>query len=202
MPSRPHRSSAVRLRTPLDRRTYQTTIPTRSEMFNIIRTAFDRGVTFFDAAEAYGPHEVERILLRPGANVQPQTVILELSNPQLQQDVKEAQLGYQSAQAAFQNRKAELVNNGHDPPLVNAAPPLRVVPGVGDDAVTIRLQFAEMAFSRGSPIDAPPGNLSGRANVPTVESLRSASRAGGSVSASIPRVCWIWNRAKFDFFSL
>ncbi|MBE9193553.1 aldo/keto reductase [Gloeocapsopsis crepidinum LEGE 06123] len=43
-------------------RTYQTTIPTRSEMLNIIRTAFDRGVTFYDAAEAYGPHEVERIL--------------------------------------------------------------------------------------------------------------------------------------------
>jgi aryl-alcohol dehydrogenase-like predicted oxidoreductase len=31
-------------------------------MHNIIRTAFDHGVTFFDAAEAYGPHEVERIL--------------------------------------------------------------------------------------------------------------------------------------------
>jgi aryl-alcohol dehydrogenase-like predicted oxidoreductase len=31
-------------------------------MYNIIRTAFDRGVTFYDAAEAYGPHEVERIL--------------------------------------------------------------------------------------------------------------------------------------------
>lgn len=31
-------------------------------MINIIRTAFDRGVTFFDAAEAYGPHEVERLL--------------------------------------------------------------------------------------------------------------------------------------------
>ena len=43
-------------------RTYQTTIPTRSEMHNIIRTAFDNGVTFYDAAEAYGPHEVERIL--------------------------------------------------------------------------------------------------------------------------------------------
>ncbi|MCV9929537.1 aldo/keto reductase [Flavobacterium sp. LS1R49] len=43
-------------------RTYQTTIPSRPEMFNIIRTAFDKGVTFFDAAEAYGPHEVERIL--------------------------------------------------------------------------------------------------------------------------------------------
>jgi aryl-alcohol dehydrogenase-like predicted oxidoreductase len=31
-------------------------------MINIIQTAFDRGVTFYDAAEAYGPHEVERIL--------------------------------------------------------------------------------------------------------------------------------------------
>jgi len=43
-------------------RTYQTTIPHRPEMLNIIRAAFDRGVTFFDAAEAYGPHVVERIL--------------------------------------------------------------------------------------------------------------------------------------------
>jgi hypothetical protein len=43
-------------------RTYQQTIPTRPEMINIIRTAFDHGVTFFDATEAYGPHEVERIL--------------------------------------------------------------------------------------------------------------------------------------------
>ncbi|MFV8376711.1 aldo/keto reductase [Flavobacterium sp. LB1P71] len=43
-------------------RTYQTTIPYRPEMHNIIRTAFDKGVTLFDAAEAYGPFEVERIL--------------------------------------------------------------------------------------------------------------------------------------------
>ncbi|MBM6582225.1 aldo/keto reductase [Microvirga sp. BT689] len=43
-------------------RTYQTTIPSRPKMLNIIRTAFDRGVTFFDCAEAYGPHECERIL--------------------------------------------------------------------------------------------------------------------------------------------
>ncbi|ODT75068.1 MAG: aldo/keto reductase [Pelagibacterium sp. SCN 64-44] len=43
-------------------RTYQTTIPTRSQMHDIIRAAHDRGVTFFDAAEAYGPWEVERIL--------------------------------------------------------------------------------------------------------------------------------------------
>lgn len=43
-------------------RTYQTTIPSRTEMHRIIRAAFDRGMTFYDAAEAYGPHDVERIL--------------------------------------------------------------------------------------------------------------------------------------------
>ena len=43
-------------------RTYQTTIPLRSEMINIIRSAYDHGVTLFDAAEAYGPLEVEKIL--------------------------------------------------------------------------------------------------------------------------------------------
>src|SRR6185437_7488412 len=48
---------------------------------------------------------VERIVLRPGATVTPQTVILELSNPELEQAVREAQLGYQSAQAAFTNKK-------------------------------------------------------------------------------------------------
>jgi HlyD family secretion protein len=51
---------------------------------------------------------VERIILRPGAQVKAGTVILELTNPELEQSVKEAQLAYQSAQAAFQNRKAEL----------------------------------------------------------------------------------------------
>jgi len=43
-------------------RKYETTVPYRPEMISVIRTAFDHGVTFFDAAEAYGPFEVERIL--------------------------------------------------------------------------------------------------------------------------------------------
>jgi HlyD family secretion protein len=51
---------------------------------------------------------VERILLRPGATVTPDTVILELSNPDLQQLVTEARLGFQSAEASYENRKAEL----------------------------------------------------------------------------------------------
>ena len=51
---------------------------------------------------------VERIVLRPGAIVKPDTVILELSNPDLMQAVMEAKLAWASAQANFANRKAEL----------------------------------------------------------------------------------------------
>ena len=52
-------------------RRYETTVPYRPEMIAILRSAFDRGVTFFDTAEAYGPHECERILgkaIRPFRN--------------------------------------------------------------------------------------------------------------------------------------
>ncbi len=43
-------------------RKYETTVPYRPEMINILRAAYERGVTFFDTAEAYGPFECERIL--------------------------------------------------------------------------------------------------------------------------------------------
>jgi aryl-alcohol dehydrogenase-like predicted oxidoreductase len=56
-------------------RTYQTTIPSRTEMHRIIRAAFYRGMTFYDAAEAYGPHEVERILGEGVASFRDEVVI-------------------------------------------------------------------------------------------------------------------------------
>jgi len=49
-------------------RAYPTTVPYRPEMLNILRAAYERGVTFFDTAEAYGPFENERIL---GEAIQP-----------------------------------------------------------------------------------------------------------------------------------
>jgi HlyD family secretion protein len=51
---------------------------------------------------------VVRIILRPGAQVTPDTVILEMTNPDLEQSVKDAQLAFQSAKAGYQNKKAEL----------------------------------------------------------------------------------------------
>ena len=49
-------------------RKYTTEVPYRPEMINILRAAFERGITFFDTAEAYGPFENERIL---GEAIQP-----------------------------------------------------------------------------------------------------------------------------------
>lgn len=49
-------------------RTYPTTVPYRPEMLNILRAAYDHGITFFDTAEAYGPFENEKIL---GEAIQP-----------------------------------------------------------------------------------------------------------------------------------
>lgn len=53
---------------------------------------------------------VERILLRPGAQVGPDTVILELSNPQVEQEALNARLALQSAEAALENLRVQLEN--------------------------------------------------------------------------------------------
>ncbi len=39
-------------------RQYNTLVPYRPEMIEILRAAYDQGITFFDCAEAYGPHEL------------------------------------------------------------------------------------------------------------------------------------------------
>jgi len=51
---------------------------------------------------------VERILLRPGAQVAPNSVILELSNPQVEQEAINAKLALQSARAALENLKVQV----------------------------------------------------------------------------------------------
>jgi HlyD family secretion protein len=54
---------------------------------------------------------VERILLRPGASVQSESVILVLSNPQVEQEALNARLALQSARAALDNLRAQLQND-------------------------------------------------------------------------------------------
>ncbi len=51
---------------------------------------------------------VERIVLRPGAIVQPGTIILELTNPQLEQEATDAELQLKVAQADYENLRVQL----------------------------------------------------------------------------------------------
>jgi HlyD family secretion protein len=54
---------------------------------------------------------VERILLYPGANVAADSVILELSNPQVEQETLNARLQLQSAQAQLDNMRLQYEND-------------------------------------------------------------------------------------------
>jgi aryl-alcohol dehydrogenase-like predicted oxidoreductase len=77
-------------------RKYETTVPYRPEMINIIRAAFDRGITFYDAAEAYGPHEVERILGEGVASFRDKVVIATKFGWNIDQETGERRPGLNS----------------------------------------------------------------------------------------------------------
>src|SRR5438876_6195932 len=54
---------------------------------------------------------VERILLHPGTAVKTDSVILELSNPQLDQELRDAELKVQAAEASGQNLRVQAQND-------------------------------------------------------------------------------------------
>lgn len=51
---------------------------------------------------------VEEILTKPGVEVTPETVIVELANPELEQELEDAQLALSSARADLENLRAQL----------------------------------------------------------------------------------------------
>ena len=54
---------------------------------------------------------VEKIILRPGTPVKPESVILELTNPQLEQELQDAELKVKSAEASQQNLRVQVQND-------------------------------------------------------------------------------------------
>ena len=54
---------------------------------------------------------VEKIILRPGTLVKPESVILELTNPQLEQELQDAELKVKSAEASQQNLRVQVQND-------------------------------------------------------------------------------------------
>ena len=92
----------------VDRATVWVDTVKRGQMLRQVRgsgTLVPEDIRWISATTA---GRVERIVLRAGAVVEPNTVILELSSPDVEQAHREAQLAYQSALAAFENRKADL----------------------------------------------------------------------------------------------
>ena len=51
---------------------------------------------------------VERIVIQPGAVITPDTVVVELSNPELEQTAVEARLNLEAAEARYSNRQVEV----------------------------------------------------------------------------------------------
>ena len=92
----------------VDRATVWVDTVKRGQMLRQVRgsgTLVPEDIRWISATTA---GRVERIVLRAGAIVEPKTVILELSSPSVEQANREAQLAYQSALAAYENRKADL----------------------------------------------------------------------------------------------
>ena len=92
----------------VERATVWTDTVTRGQMLRQVRgsgTLVPEDIRWIPATTQ---GRVERILLRPGAPVTPDTVILELSNPDLEQAVRDAELATASARAAYENRRADL----------------------------------------------------------------------------------------------
>ena len=80
-------------------RRYETTVPYRPAMVDLVRAAFDRGVTFFDTAEAYGPHETERIVGDALAPVRDEVVIATKFGWNIDQETGERRPGLNSRPA-------------------------------------------------------------------------------------------------------
>lgn len=92
----------------VDRDTVYTDTVQRGEMLRQVRgtgTLVPQEIRWISAVTN---STVERIVLRPGVTVEPDTVIVELSNPQLEQSALEARLQLEAAQARYKSRQVEL----------------------------------------------------------------------------------------------
>jgi HlyD family secretion protein len=92
----------------VDRDTVYTDTVQRGEMLRQVRGTGTLVPEQIRWISAITNSTVERIVLRPGVTVEPDTVIVELSNPQLEQSALEARLQLEAARARYKSRQVEL----------------------------------------------------------------------------------------------
>jgi HlyD family secretion protein len=95
----------------VDRATIYTDTVKRGEMIREVRGIGTLVPVDIRWIAAQSSARVDKIVLQSGATVKPDSVILELSDPQLQRDVLDAEYAYKAAQADLANLKAQLAND-------------------------------------------------------------------------------------------
>ena len=95
----------------VDRATIYTDTVKRGEMMREVRGIGTLVPVDIRWIAAQSSARVDRIILQSGAAVKPDSVILELSDPQLQRDVLDAEYAYKAAEADLANLKAQLAND-------------------------------------------------------------------------------------------
>jgi HlyD family secretion protein len=94
-----------------DRATIYTDTVKRGEMIREVRGIGTLVPVDIRWIAAQSSARVDKIILQSGASVKPDSVILELSDPQLQRDVLDAEYAYKAAEADLANLKAQLAND-------------------------------------------------------------------------------------------
>jgi HlyD family secretion protein len=92
----------------VDRTTIWTGTVTRGDMLREVRGLGTLVPTDIRWIAAQSNARVDRIVLRSGATVTPNSIILELSDPQLQDDAMTAEYDYKGAQADYDSLKVQL----------------------------------------------------------------------------------------------
>jgi HlyD family secretion protein len=95
----------------VDRAAIYTDTVKRGEMIREVRGIGTLVAVDIRWIAAQSSARVDKIILQSGASVRPDSVILELSDPQLQRDVLDAEYAYKAAEADLANLKAQLAND-------------------------------------------------------------------------------------------
>ncbi len=95
-------------------------LPDRAEMIGLIRTAVERGVTFFDTAQVYGPFTNEELVGEALEPVRDQVVIATKFGFDLEDGGSRGRRQPPGNDQAERRRVAEAAPDGHDRPALPA----------------------------------------------------------------------------------
>src|SRR2546427_8892613 len=127
--------------------------PDKQATISLIRTAVERGVTFFDTAEIYGPYTNEALVGEALAPVRTQVVIatkfgIKSENGQQVQDSRPERIK-QSVEASLKRLRTDVLDLYYQH-RVDPTVPIEDVAGTGEEFI-VRRKGEDLRMSRGGP---------------------------------------------------